>query len=1027
MKKPQVKSSIMFVITRLFLATLTILLVMNVGRNVIAQEHELPSQDVLDSSFAGGFSLESEMKLAYTPEEIQALERALAANNMNLHDMDFKKDYTKGYLALPIILDMMAHPLHIAPYMDGFVKSIDALKGNKVFAVPDMLAGAMLIPQIKTGDIPDRKSIDEARASVRMSAKPPYSDMRPAPPEPFLVILDSFALADKHIKKAFENLTEEEMHTLRLKIPFISSWHDVFKSPYDDGETKAIEEKTKKKPEDYFYKMAEKIDYTELFMAYAMLPTPDMFTDKNMQPFFPLDKPLQYETPWGVMVIGTPKDDIYTGDIAILIEPGGNDTYLDCRIGAAYGTENNNIGFFLDMGGNDKYYCWDTNITQGAALLGVASFYDMGNGNDMYLGGHFVQGASSCGFGSFYDAGGNDNYSAKSYTQGASTFGVAAWVDGAPEPKPVEGSPANRENEEVDESDLQNDHVEAWTMSQGLSRMMSVAICHGSRGNDTYHAGGVYLHAPLFNDRYQSFSQGFAIGARDVDYAGGIAFMLDDAGNDYYLGDIYNQGVGYWFSGGFIYDRTGNDHYEMTQYGQGSGIHLAVGGIIDNEGNDSYVMNSGLGQGGSHDYAASVQMDRAGNDRYMGSTSCNGTGLTNSVGLFFDRSGDDLYGGSPENSTQGAGRWDRDTGSIGVFVDTDGKDSYSGKAHDNRLWTQMTFGAGIDFKKEAIQKAEETPKPEKEVMPPNIDIPKVCSYEGEMTDAVFDELWEIAVRWEVGDNRWIVPKARERLIAFGKVVIPKIDENFNDTLGLAYRSYEVILPELYKQYPNEVKDMLVNNLKNDDIARKRNALSLIGVIKITDLVEQILPLLDNKETRRQTISVLSQLGSKAGNEKIRTFLNPKEYENLIEQSSRALLTLGETDLYPQFRILLDHEYMVVREYLIALIASNFEMFKGDITRDLIGEQINPRTRVSLLRVLTKVPEFFPSTSLYESVNKCLDSDDWVLRAHGVRVFQNWLTFKNEEWARTQEMIKKRLEELKAKEQDFHVRFVLEDV
>ena len=131
----------------------------------------------------------------------------------------------------------------------------------------------------------------------------------------------------------------------------------------------------------------------------------------------------------------------------------------------------------------------------------------------------------------------------------------------------------------------------------------------------------VYLHAPLFSDRYQSFSQGFAIGERGIDYAGGIAMLIDHDGNDRYLGDIYNQGVGYWYSAGLLWDGGGNDTYEMTQYGQGSGIHLAVGGLVDVSGHDTYVMHSGLGQGGSHDYAASILHDRGCNDRYLGNTS----------------------------------------------------------------------------------------------------------------------------------------------------------------------------------------------------------------------------------------------------------------------------------------------------------------------------------------------------------------------------------------------------------------------
>ena len=39
--------------------------------------------------------------------------------------------------------------------------------------------------------------------------------------------------------------------------------------------------------------------------------------------------------------------------------------------------------------------------------------------------------------------------------------------------------------------------------------------------------------------------------------SGGFGFLLDDAGTDAYVADIFAQGVGYWFGTGVLRDRAG--------------------------------------------------------------------------------------------------------------------------------------------------------------------------------------------------------------------------------------------------------------------------------------------------------------------------------------------------------------------------------------------------------------------------------------------------------------------------------------
>ena len=159
-------------------------------------------------------------------------------------------------------------------------------------------------------------------------------------------------------------------------------------------------------------------------------------------------------------------------------------------------------------------------------------------------------------------------------------------------------------------------------------------------------------------------------------------------------------------------------------------------------------------------------MDRGGNDHYMGMTSCNGCGLTNSVGLFFDRSGDDTYGGRTDGYMNG-GRADRNMSSIGIFVDVAGNDDYlSLVMKDDSVWSQTFYGGGMDVPPppKPAEEAAAPPPPGPGPEPPNLKYPEIIATTAPLDQKVFDELWEISVRWEVGDNRWITPKARQRLI-----------------------------------------------------------------------------------------------------------------------------------------------------------------------------------------------------------------------------------------------------------------------
>lgn len=945
----------------------------------------------------------------YTPEELAALDTALHAVNMDRTDLEFKKDFAKGYECFPVVRAMMAKPLIIAPWMD-------------TFAQPGAASGAGLLSRLYSASCAEFQSLLQGREYVHI-APPLAADIRIATQDELAAALTALAGAS-----VGTGLPDEQQLRTREFLPYLMAWHNAFPSIVGEEQRQAWEEEDKSAPADAFYKIVSQVNELQLAQHYEAA----FYTITRLMTGLPAacwpDTPRIIDTQYGRIGIGTTGADEWRGDFAVLLDPGGNDHYINCRIGAAYGARTHaprlgpdgeptgasadysplgdgELGFFADLGGDDFYDCADTDVTLGAAVLGIAAFYDLGAGSDRYLAGSCTLGSAMGGIATFYDDGGSDYYSGKVYTQGAAGFGIGLMVDDSVEAAP--DIPTDVETPDpIDLHPFDNDHYNAWVNAQAFARTRGIAVCLNTRGNEVYHAGGVYLDAPLFADRYQSFSQGFAIGERGIDYAGGIAMLIDYAGNDRYLGDIYNQGVGYWYSAGLLWDGAGNDLYEMTQYGQGSGIHLAIGGLTDVAGNDTYVMHSGLGQSGSHDFAASVLMDRGGNDHYMGMTSCNGTGLTNSVGLFFERSGDDTYAGRRDGMMNG-GRPDRNMSSIGLFVDLAGADDYlSLVMADAGVWSQTTYGAGVDIAPPPQPEAEFKSDGAANVVSGQAPIPEICKYEGELTQAVFDELWEISIRWEVGDNRYIVPEARKRLIAFGPAVLPYLDAKMdNDNSGLAQRAYVDILVELDKADHAGVADLLRRNAAASGDTRRNVALYLIGELKLSDLADAVTPLLDSTDQalQRRAMGVLGQLGSHAGDEKLLALLEPGADESVLRVALTTLTDL-EVPCYDRLRPLLNHPMTTLREAVVNQLVKHWAVYGPQVIADVntAGQWLGPemlgesapsvlgslRAQRTLLLILSRA-ETTPDLPCAEAVSRMLTAADWGLRADAVRVVRHW--------------------------------------
>lgn len=356
-----------------------------------------------------------------------------------------------------------------------------------------------------------------------------------------------------------------------------------------------------------------------------------------------------WQGPWGKIVLGGTGPNTYQGDDFIaIIDVGGDDTYRG-RVAAGIGSPGHApVSCVLDLSGDDTYAGDD--FTQGFGFLGVGILWDLGGGSDDYRCGFCGQGCGMAGYGELYDDGGDDSYRSDSGSQGAASFGMGHLID--------KGG---------------NDSYRGARFVQAFAQVMGLGVLSDADGNDLYFAGGKYLHLPLWNDRHQSLSQGFAIGNRYLGTGGGIALLLDEGnGNDVYHADIYGQGSSYWYSLGMLVDCGGNDTYTVGQYGQGAGIHLSTGILVDLSGNDTYAMGVGLGQGAAHDWAVGWLIDRAGNDMYQGNGQ--GMGLNFSFAVLLDCAGDDSHSTNNDGSIGKGSNND-----ISLLLDLGGYDVYGPK------------------------------------------------------------------------------------------------------------------------------------------------------------------------------------------------------------------------------------------------------------------------------------------------------------------------------------------------------------
>jgi len=337
----------------------------------------------------------------------------------------------------------------------------------------------------------------------------------------------------------------------------------------------------------------------------------------------------RFDSPIGIVSIGTRGDDVHGPDAALIVDPGGNDSYE--RKPATGGA----VSVIVDLSGNDSY--------RGSDLVvhGLSAIIDF-SGNDSYATSGPGLGAAIAGVSLLVDYAGDDRYSAGTFGEGAAAFGIGALID-------LGG----------------DDHYELRSAGQGFGLAGGLGLLWDREGNDTYIATGP---ADTFNRGGGiSMAQGAAYGFRTM-LGGGIGILRDDAGNDSYAAQLFSQGAGYYYGLGLLWDGAGNDRYRAVRYAQGAGVHEAVGLLRDDSGNDYYELGFGVGQGMGLDLAVGVLYDGAGDDRYSAQSIAQGTATANGFGLLIDEQGADQFHMGPDQPFWGRAEWLRGLPSIGMLL-----------------------------------------------------------------------------------------------------------------------------------------------------------------------------------------------------------------------------------------------------------------------------------------------------------------------------------------------------------------------
>jgi HEAT repeat protein len=618
----------------------------------------------------------SEVPPALEARDEQAIEMALQAIKMTPHDLVFQKTNVESELILQKARTFLQQPLTFPAYGQSVASNLQAVASMTDLAEfsreqlelgpKPVVAASMLFASIK---------LDSAFLT---NLPPPVADA-------VKVIVDIAAIANERLR---ESLPSDEMH------PFAAFAVENLGLDKDAAELQSWAKLGLGTNEvDDLLRRSEDLDIQDGDLETTILNASDHFNrglflsavdrlagavDRAIgilqaakdDPAMKQEFQVETDTPLGKIIVGGAGHNVYTNEAFLIIDTGGDDTYLNSA-GGANGLLGRPISIVIDLGGNDKFIS-GRSFSQGSGVFGIGILAALGS-NCTFQAKHLSQGAGFFGCGLLVTGEGKQTFEADTFCQGAGMFGAGIlWQRGG------------------------DTRYKAAQMAQGFGGTSGIGLLLDEGGNDSYVAGGKYPCGWL-PKHYFSLSQGFGYGMRP--YAGGgIGILCDLKGDDHYVADVYGQGASYWYSVGLLLDLGGNDTYDAYQYCQGAGIHLSSGELIDWGGNDTYTA-AHICQGAAHDYAVGILIDRAGNDKYTGDTTAQGAAINNSFAMLLDGSGNDVYTGTNPRQSQATGHDGdkREYGSIALMLDLGGEDKYSQGQTNNEIWLKPLYGCGVNM------------------------------------------------------------------------------------------------------------------------------------------------------------------------------------------------------------------------------------------------------------------------------------------------------------------------------------------
>jgi HEAT repeat protein len=774
------------------------------------------------------------------------IDSALSYLNLDRMSIEFARlEWAETSHVLPVVENLMCSPLEGERYAKKIKKALDESDTVLIKTLAEDIGIYVEVPEIEIS------SLDSLITFINMAGRlnrEAFSDLTDSEE---LILLSS-------LPGRWEN--EDYPEDDWLKIVLL----DKYNLPFD---TTGINEDT-------VISIIEKIKYEKLIESGLIMvliaEKVPVFLDKMPA----AESPLSFETEFGELVIGTRGDDKYE-NVPFVIDPDGDDRYINCGGSIGLINASEGISFVVDMAGDDLYDSEE--IVSGASgLFGVGLVFDF-EGDDVYRSSHYSIGCGYLGFGYLKDFQGDDVYRGGIFSAGAGNFGMGILRDLCGD-----------------------DSYYTECFGEGFASTKGFGLLADMEGTDIYYAGGKYFDIPLNSDSYTSMSQGFAMGRRP-DFGGGIGFLYDRSGNDFYNAGVYAQGSSYWCSAGFLIDESGQDRYIATEYAQGAGIHLSYGFLSDLEGDDHYFSAMGPSLGEGHDLACGILIDSSGNDWYSVSGGL-GVGLHNSFGLFADLEGNDVYNITEELGI-GDANYSRGFSGVGIFLDLAGKDYYPyTRGYDDGCWFNKDYGIGFDKNSD---KGEEEPL--QKAVP-------------DFSNMIVEEIFEIASEWEVGNNKNRVVEARSELSKRGEEALDYIFKNKITTKkGLEFRAIEKALKEMKDSLL--IEEYLRSDINHSSERARKNVFVLIGGLEMVSLSDSLISVLEREGTenlRRAIVYAMGKVKEKRALNKIISFLNEDEPLKLV--SIKALGEIRDTDAIEQLFDIINDPSVTVRSASMSSLA-----------------------------------------------------------------------------------------------------------